>query len=95
MKYKNPSIIQQQMKEKIWSEMIMTVSEEDKNYYSDLLEDICSECHDCKHLYLDYEYYENLNDEFPYFECFKDQRVHFDEDNPKPSCKYKERGTRK
>lgn len=73
----------------------MTVSEEDKNYYSELLENICSECHDCKHLYLDYEYYENLNDEFPYFECFKNQRVHFDEDNPKPSCKYKEGVTRK
>jgi hypothetical protein len=27
------------MKEKIWGEMIMTVSEEDKNYYSDLLEE--------------------------------------------------------
>ena len=95
MKYKNPSIVQQQMKEKIWSEMIMTVSEEDKNYYSDLLEDICSECHDCKHLYLDYEYYENLNDEFPCFECFKDQLVHIDEYNPRPPCKYKEEATRK
>lgn len=73
----------------------MTVSEEDKNYYSDLLEDICHECHDCKHLYLDYEYYENLNDEFPYFECFKNQQVHFDEDNPRPPCKYKEEVTRK
>jgi hypothetical protein len=28
MKYKNPSIVQQQMKEKIWSEMIMTEQEE-------------------------------------------------------------------
>lgn len=95
MKYKNPSIVQQQMKEKIWGEMIMTVSEEDKNYYSYLLENIRSECHDCKHLYLDYEYYKNLNDEFPFFDCFKGQLVHIDEYNPRPPCKYKEEATRK
>ena len=28
----------------------MTVSEEDKNYYSDLLEEIYPECHNCKYL---------------------------------------------
>lgn len=34
MKYKNPSIVQQQMKEKIWSEMIMNTEKEDiiQNY---------------------------------------------------------------
>jgi len=46
-KYKNPSIVQQQMKEKIWSEMIMTVSEDYKIIYAELLKEIYPECHNC------------------------------------------------
>ncbi len=69
----------------------MTVDEENKKYYAELLEDIYPECHDCKHLYLDYEYYENLDDEFLIFECSKDQLIHIFEEDPRPPCKYREK----
>ncbi|RAP49719.1 MAG: hypothetical protein BZ138_07320 [Methanosphaera sp. rholeuAM270] len=68
----------------------MTVDEDYKIIYVELLEDIYSECHDCKHLHFDYEYYENLDDEFPVFECSKDQLIHIFEDEPRPPCKYRE-----
>lgn len=74
-------------------ERIMTVDEDYKIIYAEMLEDIYPECHDCKHLYLDYEYYENLDDEFPFFECFKNQPTYNDEedDDPRPPCKYREK----
>ena len=68
----------------------MSVDETNRKYYSDLLENIYKECHTCRHLWLDYEYYEDLNDEFPCFECIKDQWIHIDEYNPRQPCKYRE-----
>lgn len=96
MKYKNPSIVQQQMKEKIWSEMIMTVSEEDKNYYSDLLEEIYPECHNCKYL-IEVDYLDGDGTEHTGLICNEehDGLIFIDEEDPRPPCKYKEEATRK
>ncbi len=70
----------------------MTVDEDYKKQFSDMLEDIPPECHDCKHLWLDYDWYDDgVEDEFPYFYCDKNQIITILEDEPRTSCKYKEK----
>lgn len=49
-------------------------------------------CVDCKHLYQDYDYYPDMDDEeFMFFTCFKEHCVYQYLDKDKP-CKDKEKG---
>ena len=92
MKYKNPSIVHQEY----WRRTRMTVSEEDKNYYSDLLEEIYPECHNCKYL-IEVDYLDGDGTEHTGLICNEehDGLIFIDEEDPRPPCKYKEEATRK
>lgn len=69
----------------------MTLWKSDKENFPEMLEDIHKECHDCKHLYLDYDWYDDgVEDEFPYFYCDKNQIITLFEEEPRNPCKYKE-----
>ena len=69
----------------------MTVSEEDKNYYSDLLEEIYPECHNCKYL-IEVDYLDGDGMEHTGLICNEehDGLIFIDEEDPRPPCKYKE-----
>lgn len=74
----------------------MTVSEDYKIIYAELLKEIYPECHNCKYL-IEVDYLDGGGMEHTGLICNEehDGLIFIDEEDPRPPCTYKEEATRK
>lgn len=71
----------------------MTIYEENKKYWAEILKEIYPECHDCKHL-IEWDYLNGDGSDCTGLVCDEehDGLIFIDEEDPRPPCKYREEG---